>query len=54
MGCARKLMTKNHMGLRLTKEAVNMNIDAGGLEHALNIEDRNQTLLAVGPYLKTV
>lgn len=53
MGYARKLMTKNHMGLRLTKEAVNMNIDAGGLEQALNIEDRNQTLLAVGPYLKT-
>ena len=54
MDYARKLMTKNHMGLRLTKEAVNMNIDAGGLEQALNIEDRNQTLLAVGPYLKTV
>jgi enoyl-CoA hydratase/carnithine racemase len=52
MGYARKLMSKNHMGLRLTKEAVNMNIDAGGLEQALNIEDRNQTLLAVGPYLK--
>lgn len=50
---ARKLMSKNHMGLRLTKEAVNMNIDASGLEHALNIEDRNQTLLAIGPYLKT-
>jgi hypothetical protein len=35
------------MGLRLTKEAINMNIDAGGLEQALNIEDRNQTLLVL-------
>ena len=52
MGYAQKLMTKNHMGLRLTKEAVNMNLDANGLEGALAIEDRNQTLLAVGPYLK--
>jgi len=31
--------------LRLTKEAINMNLDAVGLEHALNMEDRNQTLL---------
>lgn len=37
--------SKNPMGLRLTKEAINMNIDAGGLEQALNLEDRNQTLL---------
>jgi hypothetical protein len=37
--------TKNPMGLRLTKEAINMNLDAGGLEQALNMEDRNQVLL---------
>ncbi len=54
MTYARTLLSKNHMGLRLTKEAINMNIDAGGLEQALNIEDRNQTLLAVGPYLKKI
>jgi enoyl-CoA hydratase/carnithine racemase len=42
---ARTLNGKNPMGLRLTKEAINMNIDAGGLEQALNIEDRNQALL---------
>jgi enoyl-CoA hydratase/carnithine racemase len=48
---AKILMTKNHLGLRLTKEAINMNIDAGGLEQALNIEDRNQTLLAVGQFM---
>jgi len=39
------LMTKNHFGLRLTKEAININIDAGGLEAALNMEDRNQVML---------
>ncbi|OPZ38095.1 MAG: 1,2-epoxyphenylacetyl-CoA isomerase [Spirochaetes bacterium ADurb.BinA120] len=48
---ARLMMTKNHMGLRLTKEAININLDAGGLEAALNMEDRNQTLLAIGAFL---
>jgi enoyl-CoA hydratase/carnithine racemase len=42
---ARTLNSKNPMGLRLTKEAINMNLDAGGLEQALNVEDRNQSLL---------
>jgi hypothetical protein len=37
--------SKNPMGLRLTKEAINVNLDAGGLEQALQVEDRNQTLL---------
>jgi len=41
----RTMNSKNPMGLRLTKEAINMNLDAGGLEQALNMEDRNQTLL---------
>ena len=49
---AKLMMTKNHMGLRLTKEAVNMNIDACGMEQALNMEDRNQSLLAMGISLK--
>jgi enoyl-CoA hydratase/carnithine racemase len=44
---AKILMSKNHFGLRLTKEAININIDAGGLEAALNIEDRNQTMLGM-------
>ena len=42
---ARTMNSKNPMGLKLTKEAINMNLDAGGLEQALNMEDRNQTLL---------
>lgn len=37
---------KNPMGLRLTEEAINMNLDARGLEQALQMEDRNQILLA--------
>ncbi len=45
MEIARAMNSKNPMGLRLTKEAINMNLDAGGMEQALNIEDRNQTLL---------
>jgi enoyl-CoA hydratase/carnithine racemase len=45
MDLARTLNEKNPMGLWLTKEAINMNMDAGGLEQALNLEDRNQTLL---------
>ena len=45
VGIARIMNSKNPMGLRLTKEAINMNLDAGGMEQALNIEDRNQTLL---------
>ncbi len=42
---AQTMNSKNPMGLRLTKEAINMNLDAGGLEQALNMEDRNQTVL---------
>lgn len=44
---ARKMASRNPMVLRLTKEAINMNIDAGSLEQALNMEDRNQVLLTV-------
>ena len=51
MEYARKLMTKNPMALRLTKEAINTNIDCAGLESALQMEDRNQSLLAVGVFI---
>lgn len=52
MEYAHTLISKNHFGLRLTKEAINMNIDAGGLEQALNVEDRNQILLTVASGVK--
>jgi enoyl-CoA hydratase/carnithine racemase len=45
MELARTMNSKNPMGLRLTKEAINVNMDAGGLESALHVEDRNQMLL---------
>jgi hypothetical protein len=45
MELARTMNSKNPMGLRLTKEAINVNMDAGGLENALHVEDRNQMLL---------
>ena len=45
MELARTMNSKNPMGLRLTKEAINVNLDTGGLEQALQVEDRNQTLL---------
>ena len=47
MEYARILLGKNPLGLRLTKEAVNMNMDAGGLEQAISMEDRNQVLLVM-------
>lgn len=45
LAVARVLNSKNPLGLSLTKEAINMNMDAPSLEHALQMEDRNQTLL---------
>jgi enoyl-CoA hydratase/carnithine racemase len=41
---ARTMAAKNPLGLRLTKEAINVNIDAPGLEAAQNLEDRNQAM----------
>ena len=41
---ASRMCRKNPLGLRLTKEAINCNLDAAGLEQALNVEDRNQAL----------
>jgi enoyl-CoA hydratase/carnithine racemase len=49
---ARVMNSKNPMGLRLTKEAINMNLDAAGLEQALNMEDRNQALLVARGFLE--
>ena len=34
------------MGLRLTKDALNLNIDAASMEHAFGLEDRQQILLS--------
>jgi enoyl-CoA hydratase/carnithine racemase len=38
------MLTNSPLGLRLTKEALNFNIDANGLEAAIALENRNQIL----------
>ena len=38
------MLTNSPLGLRLSKEALNVNIDIGSLEAAIAIEDRNQIL----------
>ncbi len=43
-----EMMGFTPLGLRLTKEALNVNIDAAGLEAAVALEDRNQILCAQG------
>ncbi len=40
------------LGLRLTKECVGMSIDAGSLEQAIAIEDRNQVLCVRAGYIE--
>lgn len=42
---AETMASKNPMGLRMTKEAINQNLGAGSLEHALHMENRNQAFL---------
>ena len=39
-----EMITTSPLGLRLTKECLNMSVDAGSLEAAVNMEDRNQIL----------
>lgn len=51
---AKIMVTKNPLGLRMTKEAVNCNLDCAGLEAALNMEDRNQMMLAFSYHVKPV
>ena len=40
------MLTTSPLGLRLTKECLNMSVDAGSLEAAIAMEDRNQILTA--------
>ncbi|MFO1433014.1 MAG: enoyl-CoA hydratase/isomerase family protein [Candidatus Competibacteraceae bacterium] len=39
------MVSKDPLGLRMTKEAININLDAGGLEACLQLEDRNQIMI---------
>ena len=46
MALAGEMLLTSPMGLRLTKDALNLNIDAGSMEHAFALEDRQQVLLS--------
>jgi enoyl-CoA hydratase len=39
-----EMLATSPIGLRLTKECLNMSVDAGSLEAAVAMEDRNQIL----------
>ena len=41
------MLTTSPMGLRLTKDGLNMTIDAGSLDAAMALEDRQQSLVAM-------
>ena len=43
--CARKMTSKSPVGLWMTKEAINQNLDGAGLEQALHLENRNQAFM---------
>jgi enoyl-CoA hydratase/carnithine racemase len=46
LALADEMLLTSPMGLRLTKDALNLNVDAASMEHAFAIEDRQQVLLA--------
>jgi enoyl-CoA hydratase/carnithine racemase len=46
MSLAKTMTEKNPLGIRMTKEAINCNLDCAGLEAALQMEDRNQMMIA--------
>ena len=47
---AREMTETSPLGLRLTKECLAANVDAGSLEQAIYMEDRNQTLCVQAGY----
>jgi len=48
---AQEMTETSPLGLRLTKECLAMNVDAGSLEQAVFMEDRNQTLCVGAGYI---
>jgi enoyl-CoA hydratase len=45
VSCARSMLQKSPGGLQFTKMALNQNIDAPSLDAAINLENRNQTIM---------
>jgi enoyl-CoA hydratase/carnithine racemase len=48
---AREMVETSPLGLRLTKECLASSVDASGLEQAIQMEDRNQTLCVGAGYI---
>jgi enoyl-CoA hydratase len=46
LSLADTMCSKNPLGLMMTKEAINQNLNAGSLEEAILFEDRNQSLIS--------
>ena len=46
---ARQMLEKSPRGLRLTKETIRQNLDAPSLENAVELENRNQSMLCTAP-----
>jgi enoyl-CoA hydratase/carnithine racemase len=46
LALADEMLLTSPLGLRLTKDALNLNIDAASMEHAFALEDRQQVLLS--------
>ncbi len=51
MQVARAMLGKSPVGLRLTKETLNLNLNAPSLEAAIELENRNQSMTATMPEL---
>ena len=49
MEMARTMLNKSPIGLRLTKEVLNQNLDAPSLEAAIELENRNQSICCCTP-----
>ena len=49
METARRMIAKGPLGLRLTKEAINQNIDAQSLDTAIEVENKNQSICCGTP-----
>jgi enoyl-CoA hydratase len=49
METARTMLAKSPVGLRFTKEALNLNLTATSLEAAIELENRNQSICCCTP-----
>lgn len=50
---ANKMTSKNPLGLKMTKEAININLGVSTLEQALHLENRNQSFMITAMKINT-